>query len=319
MRTATFSPALPPLSVIALGTAEFGSRIPTETAETLLDAFLTGGGTVFDTAHAYAAWLPDGDGASERCLGDWIASREIRERVVISTKGGHPPMDALERPRLRAGQLAADLDDSLDRLGVECIDLYWVHRDDPAIPAGEIIDALEEHRRAGRIRAYGASNWAIGRLEAAAAYAKRKGVAGFCADQPGWALAEVKPGTPVIPGCLNGDKTLRTWHQRTLLPTMAYTAQAKGFFAKDPAQVPAYDTPANRARHARAHQLARELGTTANRVALAWMTCQSFPGVAIAGPHRVDQVQDSVAAGSISLTIQQVEWLAHGDADETDY
>ena len=97
MRTVTISAALPPLSVIALGTALFGSQIPTETAEELLDSYIASGGNLIDTAHCYAAWLPDGEGASERCIGDWLMARELRESVVISTKGGHPPMQAMER------------------------------------------------------------------------------------------------------------------------------------------------------------------------------------------------------------------------------
>lgn len=312
MRTVSISPALPPLSVIALGTATFGSAIPTETSEALLDAYIAGGGNVLDTAHCYAAWLPDGEGASERCIGDWLMAREIRDQVVISTKGGHPPMDALERPRLRPGQLTADLDDSLERLGVEHIDLYWLHRDDPAIPVGEILDTLEGHRKAGRIRAYGASNWSITRLDDAAVWAKKRGHAGFCADQPGWSLAEHRTDVPSIPGCLNGDEVLRMWHHRMKFPTMAYTSQANGFFSKQPEQVPAFDTPTNRERAMRARDLAKELDTTANRIALAWLTSQTFPGIAIVGPKRVEQLADSLLAGDLQLTAEQVEWLAHG-------
>lgn len=312
MRTVTISAALPPLSVIALGTALFGSQIPTETAEELLDSYIASGGNLIDTAHCYAAWLPDGEGASERCIGDWLMARELRESVVISTKGGHPPMQAMERPRLRAGQLAADLDDSLERLGVEYIDLYWLHRDDPSIPVGEILDALESHRKAGRIRAYGASNWSITRLDDAAVWAKKRSYMGFCADQPGWALAEHRSDVATIPGCINGDEMLRLWHRRMNFPTIAYSSQANGFFSKKPEQLPAFDTPTNRDRAMRARDLAKELETTPNAIAIAWLTSQTFPGIAIIGPKRVEQLTDSLLAADLELTSEQVEWLTHG-------
>lgn len=307
MRTTTFTDTLPPLSVIALGTAEFGSRIADDAAYALLDAYAAGGGNVLDTAHCYAAWLPNGDGASERLLGRWL--RDRRANMVVSTKGGHPPMSAMESPRLRAADIAFDLGQSLERLGLPSVDLYWVHRDDPTIPAGEVIDALEEHRRAGRIRAYGASNWTTDRLDAAAAHARSRGIPGFCADQPGWSLAERRTDVPPVPGCLYAGPELLAWHNRTRLPTMAYTSQARGWFAKD---VGDYDTPANRARRDRARELAAKLGSTANRVALAWLTSQAFPGVAVVGPHKADQLADCLAAGDLLLTPAQVAVLTTG-------
>lgn len=306
MRTTIFTDALPPLSVIALGTAEFGSRIADDAAYALLDAYAAGGGNVLDTAHCYAAWLPDGDGASERLLGRWLRDRGNRSRMVISTKGGHPPMSAMDKPRLRPADIAFDLGQSLERLGLPSADLYWVHRDDPTIPAGEIIDALEEHRRGGRIRAYGASNWTTARLDDAAAHARSRGFPGFCADQPGWSLAERRTDVPPVPGCLYAGSELLAWHNRTRLPTMAYTSQARGWFAKD---VGDYDTPANRARRDRARALAAQLGSNANRVALAWLTSQAFPGVAVVGPHQADQLADCLAAGELLLTADQAAAL----------
>jgi len=187
--------------------------------------------------------------------------------------------------------------------------LPWARRNS-AIPVGEIIDWLEQQRHTKRIAAYGASNWSTTRLDAAVAYARANHCAGFCADQPGWSLAERRSDVPTIPGCSYGDAALLSWHQRTGLGTMAYTSQARGWFTKEVAD---YDTPSKRERRARAQQLAQELGTTANRVAIAWLTNQSFPGIAIVGPHRADQLSDCLGAGDVALSAAHVEWLNNGD------
>lgn len=299
MRTARISAHLPPVPVIALGIDAFGGGVPDERAFALLDAFTAGGGTMLDTAHCY------GSGASERCLGRWMAARGSRDRILISSKGAHPQDGAPNR--LGAEHIARDLAESLERLGTGRIDLYWLHRDDPARPVDGILEALESHRVAGRIAAYGASNWSQERLEAAAACASRLGIPGFCAVQQGWSLAErVTPGWP---GCRYLNEQDRAWHRRTGLPIAAFTAQARGFFAKDVAD---YDSPANRARRERARELATRRGATPNQIALAWLTCQEFPGIAIAGSHRPEQLADCLGAGAIALSPAEVEWLATG-------
>lgn len=299
MRTVRISEHLPVIPVIALGIDAFGSGVPDTTAFALLDAFTAGGGALVDTAHCY------GSGASERCLGRWMAARGSRSRILISSKGAHPQDDAPNR--LGAEHIARDLNESLERLGTARIDLYWLHRDDPARDIDGILGALESHRIAGRIGAYGASNWSQERLESAAAAAHRLGIPGFCAVQQGWSLAErVTPGWP---GCRYLGEADRAWHRRTGLPIAAFTAQARGFFAKDVAD---YDSPANRARRERVRQLAARRGASPNQVALAWLTCQDFPGIAIAGSHRLEQLADCLGAGDIELTPTEIEWLVAG-------
>ena len=301
MRTCRISPALPPVPVIALGIDAFGSGVQDETAFALLDSFAAAGGTMIDTAHVY------GGGNSECCLGRWLQERGNRARMLVASKGAHP--SAQQPHRLAAADIAQDVGESLERLGIAHIDLYWLHRDEPQRPVSEIIDALESHRQAGRISAYGASNWSLERLIAAAAYATRRGVPGFCAAQQGWALAERSPDHPGWPGCRYIGEEDRAWHQRSGLSLCAFTPQARGFFAKDVAD---YDTPVGRARRERARQLAVGLGVSANQIALAWLTNQSFPGIAIVGAHRPAQLADSLAAGSIALSPTQVAWLADG-------
>src|SRR5438132_7659596 len=121
----------------------------------LLDEVFAAGGNTFDAAHHY------GNGECERVLGQWLASRGIRDQVVILTKGAHHSID---RRRVTPFDITADLFDSLARLKTDHVELYVLHRDDPNVPVGPIVEILNEHHRAGRIGAFGGSNWSIERI-----------------------------------------------------------------------------------------------------------------------------------------------------------
>lgn len=300
MRTARISPDLPELPVISLGIDAFGTTVDEARAFALLDAFVAGGGTLIDTAHVYGA------GASERCLGRWLAARGNRSHVVIATKGAHPPVAAMHRSRLAAADLRQDLDESLERLHTDRIDLYWLHRDDPAIAIESILTALEDLRRSGMIRAYGASNWTLERLADAASCAARLGIVGFCAASPAWSYARRDPGAPTWPGCRYADANDRAWHQRSGLAMIPWSAQARGWFAKDVAE---YDFADNRQRRDLARTIGAARGVSANQIALAWLTHQAFPVIATVGAHRLEQLADSLAAGAVALTPDEMALL----------
>ena len=107
-----------------------------------------------------------------------------------------------------------EMDESLDRLGLEYADLYLMHRDNPAVPVGEFVDCLNGHREAGRISAYGGSNWTTARLQAANEYATAHGVPGFAASSPNFSLAHWNE--PMWGGCLTAvDPASRAWYART--------------------------------------------------------------------------------------------------------
>src|SRR5690606_18708993 len=115
-----------------------------------------------------------GGGECERIFGRWLASRGVRDEVLVIGKGCEPAED---RSRVNPEDLSTDLYESLDRLGVDRVDLYLVHVDDPGVEVGPIVECLDEHRRAGRLGAYGVSNWTAARIEAANAYAAEHGLA----------------------------------------------------------------------------------------------------------------------------------------------
>ena len=128
----------------------------------MLDMVSEYGVTGFDSAHGY------GGGDSERVIGEWMQRRNNRDKVMILTKGCHHNQD---RKRVTPYDLTSDLMDSLTRLKSDYIDLYVLHRDDPDVPVGPIVDTLNEHYEAGRIRGFGGSNWTHQRLQEANDYA----------------------------------------------------------------------------------------------------------------------------------------------------
>jgi 1-deoxyxylulose-5-phosphate synthase len=285
-----------PLSRLALGTLGF-SPLTRERDYAVLDAWVEAGGTVIDTAHVYD------DGGAERVVGRWLRERPgVREQIVLVTKGAHPDGD---HRRVTPADIASDLRDSMDRLGGP-IDLYLLHRDDPAVEVSQIVDVLDAHRRAGHIRAFGVSNWTLPRIDAANAYAAEQGVAGICCNSPHLSLAV--QNEPPWPGCLSAtDAESRAWHARTGMLLLAWSAQAGGFFAGADASV--YDNADNRERRARAGELGRRTGASANAVALAWVLAQPFPTVAVIGPHSVEHLQESLGALEVALSPDEVEWL----------
>ena len=139
-------------STLALGTDYFGSTVSRDLCMELMDHYIEAGGNVIDTAESYARWLPGGEYQSEKVIGEWLRERRTRDQIVLSTKGAHPKLESMDVPRLSKAEIQADLDSSLQRLGVEHIDLYWLHRDSPGYPVEEILESLETFRKAGKIK-----------------------------------------------------------------------------------------------------------------------------------------------------------------------
>jgi aryl-alcohol dehydrogenase-like predicted oxidoreductase len=175
-----------PLSSLALGTAWF-SLADAEHCFDLLDEFLRLGGTLIDSARSY--------GESEAVLGRWLASRGTRDEIVLLTKCAHgqailPAADFEET-------VTREMSQSLATLGVEQVDLYLLHRDNPAVPVGRIVERLNREVEEGRARVLGASNWSYARVYEANAYAAQQGLHGFKLVSNNLSLAA--PRAPVYP------------------------------------------------------------------------------------------------------------------------
>jgi len=305
------------VSALCYGAVPFGVTATGPEGDRLFGAFLDAGGNFFDTAHCYCCWLEGGDGISERTLGDMVRRFRAHDRAIIATKGGHPdlPPHYVGRAHyLSPAVITRDLEDSLHRLRMERIDLYYLHRDDPRVPVDEIIDMLNAEIARGRIRALGASNWSRARLAAANAYAAAHGRHGFIASQPQFSLAHSNsiPGEDPTMRALTDDDI--AWHAHTCLPVIAYSSTACGYFSDSPSDsaLAQFDNPISRARRARACTLAAQLGVTPTQLALAYLLHQPFLTIPILGTANLAHLHEALAAVTIRLAPDQVHWLRHG-------
>lgn len=290
-----------PVSVVVLGTmlAEGDETWPTAMA--VFDEFFERGGNTFDSARRY------GDGESDRAIGHWMMTRGVRDQSVVIAKGAHTPHCDPET-------ITRELAESLDDMQTDHADLYFMHRDNLAVPVGEFVDVLNVHHRAGRLRAFGGSNWTAVRIDEANAYAARHGLVGFTALSNQFSLARMVE--PTFPGCLSASEPeFAAWLARTRMPVVAWSAQAAGFFARadPPSMRRAWHHDDNLARRARAEQLAAELGTSTTTVALAWVLAHDLPVFPIIGPRSLTELRTSMDALDVELTPDRQRWLEAGD------
>ncbi len=307
---------------IILGTGRFGGLIDEGAAFDLMDAYIAAGGNVIDTAEVYGDWFPNVEKSpSEKCVGRYLRQHGS-EGLLIFTKGAHYRIkDPARTPRVRPECIREDIAHSLENLGLERIDFYWLHRDDPARPVEPIMDALFEAQDQGLIVHIGASNWSLARIDEANRYAHACGRTGFEADQTGYAYMKnyvqmgvnPDPDTTMLYFDEGRDTAYCTEHQ---FPVVAYSSQANGYITKvlsgqelPPKVARSYDYPRNRARAVRAGEVAREIGCPPEAVGLAYLFARPFPVCAIVGPRNTEQLLATLASADIELTAAQKAYL----------
>ncbi|HZG55534.1 aldo/keto reductase [Paenibacillus sp.] len=308
-------------SSISLGGVPFGSMLDEAASFRLMDAYAELGGNLIDTAEVYANWLPGEPSASERTIGKWMKSRGCRSRMIVTTKGAHPRLSAMQAGRLSPADIAGDVEDSLRRLQVDTIDLYWLHRDDASRSVADIVEALAEQARKGNIRYYGCSNWTLERLQAAQAYAAVRGLPGFCANQPMWSLAAADPSKLEDPTLVVMDEATRAYHRTAGLAAIPYSSQAQGLFEKLASGAlsldgdgvkPLYRSETNRERLARVRRLAAERSLAPTQVALGYLLSQPFPTIPIVGCRTPEQLYACAAADGVAFSEAELSYLEHG-------
>ena len=131
-------------AVIALGTMDFGGKIEEGRAREFMDAYVEIGGNFIDTARIYGDFVRKIQGGSEQVIGRWMEDRRCREQIVLGTKGGHPDPATMHTGRLSHGEILDDMRRSLDNLRTDCVDVYWLHRDDVSRPVEDILESLTE-------------------------------------------------------------------------------------------------------------------------------------------------------------------------------
>jgi aryl-alcohol dehydrogenase-like predicted oxidoreductase len=300
------------VSPICLGCANLGVKNTEEEAFALLDAFTASGGNFLDTARVYSNWIPGELNRSERIIGDWLDSRNNRDRIVLATKGAHPILGTTD-DRLSSSHIEADLLGSLESLRASIIDLYYLHRDEPGRPVAEIIDTLHMHQQAGRIGHYACSNWHPDRIVEAQTYAHSNGMSGFVANQMRWSLAGMSVGPPKDPTMRAMDASTYDLHIESGLAAIPFGSQAGGYFTKlavDPASAEksAFHNEANQ-NLLQTLQSGASANATITQIALAWLIAQPFTTIPIIGSRNLGQLKDSLPAAGIVLPNELLDAL----------
>ncbi|MBW4715636.1 aldo/keto reductase [Saccharothrix obliqua] len=297
------------VSRLSLGGNVFGWTADEEASFAVLDAYTEAGGNFVDTADVYSAW-GDGHvgGESETIIGKWLRSRGNRDRVVVATKVGMLNVGGLDN--LKAETIATAAENSLRRLGVDHIDLYYAHQDDADTPQEETLAAFDALVRAGKVRHVAASNFTADRLTSALAVSEREGFAKYVALQQHYNLVE-----------RGYEGELAEAVAKAGLSSAPYFSLAKGFLTGK--YRPGVEVESVRAGGASAYlderglrvlavldEVAEARGTTVAAVALAWLAAQPTVAAPIASARTVEQLADLLPVLELELTADEVARLS---------
>ncbi|MDR0452374.1 MAG: aldo/keto reductase [Treponema sp.] len=304
------------VSPLCLGTSKYGTGLSKEFAFRQLDAFVERGGNFIDTAHVYGDWEPGESARSERVLGEWLRKNKGREKLVIATNGAHPRLETMSLSRCTPLDIETDLNESLSCLGVDCVDLYFLHRDDVALPVSHMLDCLEKARGEGKIRHYGCSNWTLPRIREADAYARQTGIEGFSCNQLMWSLAQTNVEKIPDKSMVAMDSETYEWHKKSAMSVTSYHSTAHGWFAKQHAGETVtdrcrdlYENDTNTAILSIVSRAAKQLSLSVTDISLGYMTAQPFSSVPITSFSSDSQLDAGMRACEVKLPRALVDEL----------
>ena len=307
-----------PASPLVLGAMSFGTLVDEETSFALLDHFVERGGIWIDTADCYSFWTSESGhgGASEEVLGRWLASRpDARQQVRISTKIGAEPLWPGSWPAHRTGlsprAIRTAVEGSLRRLGVDRIDLLWLHQEDRAVAIEETVDGLATLTADGSVKRLGASNHPAWRIERARAHAKSTGATPIDAFQLNSTYLRTRPGT-LPPGVAHPFGVLsdeqRDFATANGIETWAYTPLLSGAYDNPAKPVPeVYEHPGSTRRLAVLEQIAADRDLGRGQVVLVWLLAQGIRP--ILGGSRIEQLDAAMDAMTVSLSAEELQRL----------
>ena len=300
------------VSPYCFGAGGIGSTYDAETSFSLLDAYVACGGNLLDTARVYGG---KGDGlepsVSEKTIGKWLKERGLSGKVVIATKGAHYDLLTKEN-RVDPKNITLDAENSLQNLGVDAIDLYYLHRDNPARAVEEIMDALFALTDRGIVRHIACSNWTLERIKQANDYAFSCGRAGFCISSNWWSLAKYNSGALGDDTLVEFDKSQYAYHKETGMGLVPYSSMAKGYLTKKAMGLPVsdtlrrfYDNPQNEAILQYAQKLAAQKGVSVSHIAVSYLVSQPFPVFPVAASGSTEQIEELAKGTEVSLTEEE--------------
>ncbi|MEV5960243.1 aldo/keto reductase [Kribbella sp. NPDC051952] len=311
------------VSGLCLGTMNFGTSTDPDTAATILDRFVEAGGTFIDTSNNYGQWGKEA-GLSEEVIGQWLRSRGTRDQVVIATKCGArttkpgDPGDA-HWEGLSAAVVETAAKESLGRLGIDRIDLFYAHIDNRATPLEETVGAFGRLAAEGVVDVIGCSNTTSWRVEQARRLAQDQGVEQYSVLQQRYTYLWPSPlpltgvdrlGTPHFSHA--GIEHFDYLSEHRDMTLVAYSPLLAGAYSRPERPLPAvsgYAHPSASMRFEVLRQVAQELGATTNQVVLAWMLHQDPVVIPLFGASSVAQLDEALGALEIDLDTDLLERL----------
>ena len=303
------------IAPLILGGNVFGWTADEATSFAVLDAFVAGGGTMIDTADVYSAWVPGHKGGeSEGVIGAWLKRSGKRDRVQIATKVGMLPGEGGEK--LAPARIAAACDASLQRLGIDTIDLYFAHQDDDAVAQEDALAAFAKLIDAGKVRALGCSNFHAGRLKSANDVARTHGLPHYHVLQPEYNLVSrhkfegelqnycVEHNVGAVPyyGLASGYLTGKYRSAADFGKSVRGGRMQAFIDGTGPAVLAAMDA------------VAEETGATLAQIALAWLAAQPAITAPIASATSVVQIEELLGSMDLVLTPAQIDRLSDAGA-----
>ncbi|MFI7068631.1 aldo/keto reductase [Kribbella sp. NPDC050124] len=311
------------VSALCLGAMNFGSTTDPETAFAILDRFVEAGGTFIDTSNNYNQWHGRG-GESEELLGRWMKSRGNRDELVIATKVGAKSTrpgspDDEHWEGLSATAIESAVKGSLDRLGVDRIDLYYAHIDDRRTPLEETVATFGRLAAEGVVDLIGCSNTTSWRLDRARQLAANQGVAQYSVVQQHHTY--LWPNPPALQGIERlgsphythaGLEHLDYLTEHPEMALVAYSPLLSGSYAHLNRPFPAsrgYAHPTAYTRFETLRHLSQSLNATPNQLVLSWLLHHPQPLIPLFGASTLPQLEEALTATTLALTPDHLNQL----------
>jgi len=292
---------------LCLGGNVFGYSADKQNSEAVLSFYADNGGNFIDTADMYSQWAPGHiGGESETIIGDWMANRGNRQKMIIATKVSK--LDT--RPGLKAANIKAACDESLKRLKSDYIDLYYAHQDDLDTPIEESLGAFDELIKAGKVRYIAASNFTPERLQESLNISKANGLSSYIASQDQYNLLDREY-----------EKGLMPTIEKNNLSQIPFYGLARGFLTGkyrpgvSVESIRASGVASNYANErgwnllSKLDQIAKDKKTTVAAISLAWLRAQPTVATPIASATKLEQIKEIMPI--VELSSQELQTLTN--------
>ena len=308
---------MPAISDLVLGTMYFGTRLDERASFALLDRFVEAGGTTVDTANCYAFWESGTGhgGQSEAVIGRWLAANPgVREQLVVATKVGVEPSDDGGLEGLSDEVVERECARSLDRLGIDRIDVYWAHGEDRTTDLEETVTAFGALVKNGLVARLGVSNHATWRVERGRRLAARLSVEPWTVLQLTTSYVEPRPGADV-PGKDHrfgfvSEETRDYVESHPEIELWAYSPLIQGAYDRTDRPLPqVYEHPGTTARLSALARVAEQHGVAPSQVVLSWMMTSPPRSRPIVGVSSLEQLDSALGAAGLELSPEELAGL----------